>query len=418
MEIISAMNIHETSCEVVKHVQQYMSIFISDQPIFLQDNVPPIVSVDINGNVIEVLQINTPDRFRNRFVIFIASKSIEAINMSKSFFMARMYEIFKERINTDSLKESESNSCAEYFVKVLNNSRDYIAVIKSCLRIMELKADDIDLFCNDLIEVLTNHQFDRHILNNIQFNIAQTNESYKRCFEFLMKESEGLFNFYGKKLYNNESNEFIQCRNKMFFIERMKEKIKYITYIGEENKSKVYSLMIYTTFSGYSTYEDSNCSMHKEEEKKIKYNERDEYMSMLKRQMNIASKQLTSQVEYTPPIISAANILLVNNKAIILNGLAVKREIRHQHIGTQILEHCLYTVNPKCMIAFIPIGILGQGGKKSDVEFYDKSMRACAFFKAVSHDDKSSVSTRQCIEYIERDRQRVECMKYVIMNKN
>lgn len=422
MEIIRTMNIHETNHEVVKQSQQYMSIFISDQPIFLQDNSPPIVNIDINGNIIEVLHINAPDRFRNRFIIFIASKSIEAINMSKSFFVARMHEIFKERINCVALKESESNSCTDYFVKVLNNSRDYISVIKSCLRIMELKTDDIDLFCNDLVEVLTDNQFDRHVFNNIQFNVAQTNESYRKCFEFLMKESSGLFNFYGKKLYDNESNKFIQCRNKMFFIERTKDICVIKKYIGEENKNNVYSLMIYATMSGFSMHEDNDCSVHKEEKKEIKYNERDEYISILKRQMNIASKQLTSQVEYTPPIVSAANILLINNSSqsiIILNGLAVKKEMHHHHIGTQILEHCLYTVNPKCMIAFIPLRVLNQKDcNATDVEFYDKSMRACAFFKAVSRDDKSSVSIRTNIECVRRDRHQVECMKYIIMNKN
>jgi len=422
MEIIRTMNIHETNHEVVKQSQQYMSIFISDQPIFLQDNSPPIVNIDINGNIIEVLHINAPDKFRNRFIIFIASKSIDAINMSKNFFIARMHEIFMERINCDSLRESESNSCTEYFVKVLSNSKDYITAIKSCLRIMEIKTHDIDLFCNDLIEVLTDNQFDRHVFNNIQFNVAQTNESYRRCFEFLMKESSGLFNFYGKKLYDNELNEFIQCRNKMFFIERIKDIGAIKKYIGEENKNNVYSLMIYATMSGFSIREDNDCSVHKEEKKEIKYNETDKYIRILNRQIDIANRQLMRQREHIPQIIAAANILLINNSSqsiIILNGLAVKKEMHHHHIGTQILEHCLYTVNPKCMIAFIPLRVLSQKGcNATDVEFYDKSMRACAFFKAVSRDDKSSVSIRTNIECVKRDRQRVECMKYIIMNKN
>lgn len=418
-----------------KESSSFIFALIAEQNIFQTDGISPVINIDINGEIIELLHVQCDSvTHKSRTIIFAVAKTNEAVTLMKDFFSARVYDVFKFRLNTSVLNDAGTETCTQYFNKVIQEVRDIKSLILQCIRIMDMSdirkpSEDItdEMFytalADDIIDVLLNKQYGRHNIYNIQFNIAQCNDSYKKCFEFLTEQSGKLFNFYGKILYNNSQNEFIQCRNKMFFIGEMNKNKKCPTkkYIAENESNKIISLMIYCTMNQHGKIEKDICKIHSSEKrhKDCVYEENDRYFKLLNKQIDIANKTHNSSYDLREPlIVAAANLLLIVNKGvIILNGLAARKDLLHNHIGTQVLEHCLYTVNPKPLVAYVPISEECINGF-TDVNFFHDSMRACAFFKAVSHDEHSVISLTTSEAILHEESLAVKCIKHIVMNKN
>lgn len=411
---------------------KHVVIYATDQKLHPPADTQPVLNIQINNEMIEILCLPSPYIASNRRLLVAISDSTKALLSLNKFFTARLYQVYEALSDDNVLKSSGSQTYTEYFMKIITEVKNFESIADQCLKVIDFSniknesKDSDEVFYSalrrKLIEVLLNQQFSRYTTNNIQFSIAHDNVLYRKCFDFLLKNSGGLFNFYGRKLYNSEKYKFIQCRNQFYFSNSIEKKNNKYTkqYIAEQSSDNILSLMIYCTIGNVGhKVENDILHIHACDKKNKNHDLAYKNLVMFAKQLKLQQDQI-KQIhgeDTNINIIGAANLLLIeNNRIVILNGLAVHKGLYHNHIGTQILEHCLYTVNPRPLVAYVPLELPDD----KSAGLYSNAMRACNFFKAACGDENTAISSASPESAASPNKTSVnscECMKFILLNK-